>query len=159
MSEPEHIARASRIIDAIAEGSSLRTALKAERMSWQKFSDLCDAYPILSSRVARAEELRADIISDEMIDIADGTGDTQQARNRIDVRKWLAARLRPKKYGDKIDIGVSGSIDLMAVVREARNRLPVQDAQVIDYTPIPLIGHTDSVSVPSEPSATDDIFS
>jgi len=31
-----------------------------------------------------------------------------RSRLRIDARKWLASKLAPKKYGDKIDATLSG---------------------------------------------------
>nr|WP_292211398.1 terminase small subunit protein [Mesorhizobium sp.] len=70
----------------------------------------------------RARELQADTHVDEMPDIADdsrndymtkinGDGTTsehlnseniQRSRLRIDTRKWVAERMRPKKYGAKV---------------------------------------------------------
>ena len=62
----------------------------------------------------RAREAQADLLSDEIIEIADemgrdndGAAHVSRARLRIDARKWKAARLSPKKYGEKGD--VSGS--------------------------------------------------
>lgn len=69
-----------------------------------------------------AREVRADTLFEEIIDIADQTeegetvtekpsgveikrGDmTDHRRLKIDARKWVVARMLPKKYGDKIDI-------------------------------------------------------
>lgn len=69
---------------------------------------------------ARARELQADAIFDECIDIADDASndfdrDTDgsvkvdhdainRARLKIDTRKWMAGKLRPKKYGDKLEV-------------------------------------------------------
>ena len=69
----------------------------------------------------RAREVQADTHVDEMIDIADnanndwmkrnGGGDAgwrengdsaNRARLRVDTRKWIAARMAPKKYGERI---------------------------------------------------------
>jgi hypothetical protein len=53
----------------------------------------------------------------QTIDLADDTakdnsfaGSVAVARSRlrIDARKWLASKLAPKKYGDKIDATLSG---------------------------------------------------
>jgi len=77
---------------------------------------------------ARAKEDQADFIAEEMIDIADdGRNDymesvsddgksafkmngenVQRSRLRLDTRKWLASKLRPKKYGDKLDLTSDG---------------------------------------------------
>lgn len=66
-------------------------------------------------RYARAKEEQADLMADEIIDIADeltGKDLTHEkigaAKQRIDARKWVAAKLKPKKYGDKLDHTTDG---------------------------------------------------
>lgn len=51
---------------------------------------------------ARAREERADMLADDVIDISDSEPDAAKARNRMDARKWYAAKLNPKRYGDKV---------------------------------------------------------
>ena len=67
---------------------------------------------------ARAREVQADSWADDILDISDdGSNDTYtdgdgnertnqdviaRSRLRVDTRKWLMARMAPKKYGDKI---------------------------------------------------------
>lgn len=72
---------------------------------------------------AHARELQADTMFDEVIDIADDARNDWMERHdkenvgwqengealrrsqlRIDARKWMAGKLRPKKYGEKLDI-------------------------------------------------------
>ena len=83
---------------------------------------------------ARARELQADFIADQIIDISnDKTGDTMiiykdgepievedkefvsRSKLKIDARKWIASKLKPKKYGDKLEVDqkteLSGKID------------------------------------------------
>jgi hypothetical protein len=74
------------------------------------------------ARYARARELQAQALFDEIIEIADHTkmgtvtkidyrgrrerriGDmTDRARLQIDARKWALSKLIPKKYGDRSD--------------------------------------------------------
>lgn len=68
-----------------------------------------------SERYARAREIQAERMADELIDIADDesrdvSGElqmpnavaVQRAKLRVDTRKWVAAKLLPKKYGDKV---------------------------------------------------------
>ena len=82
----------------------------------------------LSDRYARAKEAQADYMADEMLDIADdGRNDwmkrhqangesvevvnsevIQRSKIRIDTRKWLASKLKPKKYADKVQTEISG---------------------------------------------------
>jgi hypothetical protein len=67
---------------------------------------------------ARAREDQADTLADEIVEIADdGRNDTytdgegvervnqdviNRSRLRVDARKWVAAKLKPRKYGDKV---------------------------------------------------------
>ena len=56
-------------------------------------------------RYAHAHDDRADTLADQLVDIADsvteGTVDqVAAARLRIDTRKWVAAKLRPSKWGE-----------------------------------------------------------
>lgn len=64
-----------------------------------RFSDFSDLY-------ARAKRTQADLFATEIAEIADAHYETReevlQARLRIDTRKWIACKLIPKVYGDKI---------------------------------------------------------
>lgn len=73
---------------------------------------------------ARAKEDQADHLAEEIIAIADDSkNDTQKddegneivnhdniqrAKLRVDARKFIAAKLKPKKYGDKLDVTSDG---------------------------------------------------
>ena len=65
--------------------------------------------PTFREQYARAREDQADSYADQIIDIADREPDSNKARVRIDARKWVASKLKPKKYGDKL--GLSGDGD------------------------------------------------
>ena len=83
------------------------------------------------ARYARAKEDQADYLVEEMLQIADdssedeifieaedGSGQTAKrvcnkefiarSRLRVDTRKFIAAKLKPKKYGDKVDVTSGG---------------------------------------------------
>ena len=75
------------------------------------------------TQYARAKEDQSDLLIEEMIEIADdSSGDedvtengvrlnseyVQRSRIRIDTRKWIASKLKPKKYGDKVDVTTDG---------------------------------------------------
>lgn len=57
-----------------------------------------------SSKYARAKLAQADILAEECLEIADNSlAENYNAdRLRIDTRKWLASKLLPKQYGDKL---------------------------------------------------------
>lgn len=81
--------------------------------------EFCDQY-------ARAREEQAETLADEIVDIADedpgvisrGEGDRAEVsvdsaavahqRLRIEARKWVASKLKPKRYGDKVAQEISG---------------------------------------------------
>jgi len=72
---------------------------------------------------ARAREIQADFLADQIIEIADEThSDTSvnedghevvnheviaRSRLRVDARKWKASKLYPKKYADRLDTDVT----------------------------------------------------
>lgn len=102
---------ADRICEQLAEGKSLRTICRAEDMPeartvfrWLRIhEEFCQQY-------TRAKEESADAHSEDMLDIADdATEDVQRSRLRVDTRKWLASKLKPKKYGDKVGLEHSGA--------------------------------------------------
>ena len=53
-----------------------------------------------SEQYARAKQESADAIIEDILDIADEGEDVARDRLRIDARKWVASKLKPKKYGD-----------------------------------------------------------
>lgn len=51
----------------------------------------------------RAQEDKADFLADDVLDVADDPDiEPADKRIRVDARKWAASKLRPKKYGDKV---------------------------------------------------------
>ena len=67
----------------------------------------------LAQQYARAKEDQADYLAEELVEIADNaTGDYNRDRLRLDARKWVAAKLKPKKYGDKLDLNHGGTVNL-----------------------------------------------
>jgi hypothetical protein len=64
--------------------------------------------PDFAAMYAWAKAVQMDLLAEEIIAIADGGGDVRHLRLRIDARKWLMARLAPKRYGRRTDHGVEG---------------------------------------------------
>lgn len=97
------------ICERIADGESLSAICRNEDMPnaatvFRWLGNDAD----LSDRYARARETQADNFVDEIVAIADEAEDAQLARLQIDARKWVAGKMRPKKYGDKIDVTSDG---------------------------------------------------
>ncbi|MCT4261611.1 terminase small subunit protein [Elizabethkingia anophelis] len=117
------------IICEIADkGRSVRSILKDEGMpSMRTFFKWLDEDEEKVKQYARACEIRAEGIFDEILDIADdGTNDymtlvkgdmeynvedrevTNRSKLRVDARKFWLSKVHPKKYGDKIDVTSKG---------------------------------------------------
>jgi hypothetical protein len=132
----------NEIVDGIYDGFSLTRLLQERRIGRRRFDNYLQQYPELLQSYIRARASFADVTADEILEIADTEPDPQRARNRIDARKWLASKLRPDVYGDRIDLNVNQIVDIKGVLDRARNRslLPSHDlalnekAQVIDIT-------------------------
>jgi hypothetical protein len=57
----------------------------------------------------------------------------QQKRMQVDARKWVASKLKPKTYGDRIDVAVTDNrISVMDALKEAKQRVLKDDSNVID---------------------------
>ncbi len=54
---------------------------------------------------ARARLDRADMMAEDVIRVVDTEDDPARARVQMDARKWYAAKLNPKQWGDKTIIG------------------------------------------------------
>ncbi len=131
---------ALEICERLVEGESLRTICRDNDMpNKSTVFRWLDSNPEFRDQYARAREFQADTMADEMQDIADdGSNDwmekhdqegnaigwqlngehVQRSKLRIDIRKWNASKLKPKKYGDKITNEVTGADgkDLIPVV-------------------------------------------
>lgn len=120
---------ANKICTEIATTSkSLRTICSVDELpSVSTVLTWLNTKPEFLAQYARAKEEQADYLIEEMIDIADdGSNDfmtitkgdvsydvenkevTGRSRLRVDTRKWIASKLKPKKYGDKIDFTSGG---------------------------------------------------
>lgn len=129
------------ICERLVSGESLRAICRSDHMPsaglvcrWLGDEDK----QAFSEQYARAREAQADTLADELIDIADdGSNDwmerngkdeepgyalngehIQRSKLRVDTRKWIASKLKPKKYGDRssIDLAVSADTQLRAAL-------------------------------------------
>lgn len=96
---------ADTICERLLEGESLRNICKSEDMpAASTVFKWLNTIPDFAEQYARAKEEQAEILADEIVQIADEEADPAKARVRVDARKWVASKLKPKKYGDKLDI-------------------------------------------------------
>lgn len=116
-----------RICEQIADGRSLASILKDDGMppGSRVYRALAEDKG-MQERYARAREAQADKLFEEVLDLADERGeDVQRSRLMVDARKWMAGKLRPKVYGERVDHDVNGAVELTINVRrfgEGRDR-------------------------------------
>lgn len=124
----ERIATSSDGLVKICEevGITTETAYKW-RGQFEKFAD----------KYARARADQAQLLADEIVNISDETqvgeivtkkGDgsieikradmIEHRKLRIDARKWIASKLLPKKYGERVELEHSGELSVKRVVSD-----------------------------------------
>lgn len=109
------------ICEQIAIGRSLVSICKDDGMpAYSLVMAWCQDDDDFRERYARARELQADYIADEIIDIADGAKDANIARLQIDARKWKAGKLRPKVYGDRLNLDADVNLSISDEQVDAR---------------------------------------
>lgn len=112
----------------MADGLTASKSLKNRGFSKSAYWNALERTPQLLTTHALAESALAEALAAEAIEISDEFDDPQRARNRIDVRKWYASRIKPSKFGDRLDVNVTQIVDIGAALQEARARLrPVGD--------------------------------
>lgn len=123
--------KADEICERLINGESLRAICKDDHMpSAVTVFKWLDKHEGFANRYARAKEEQAEMFADEIAAIADETPELEPIRdaqgnivemrmhsayvayqkNRIDARKWVAAKLKPKKYGERIEHQVNAKV-------------------------------------------------
>ncbi len=136
------------ICERIADGHSLREICSEDNMPAKStvFRWLL-LKPDFSDQYALAREAQADTLFDEILNIADdGSNDWMERKGddgtalgwkengealrrsqlRVDARKWMAGKLRPKKYGEKVTLA-----------GDAENPIGPQVIQIVAASPKP----------------------
>lgn len=119
---------ADEICERLLDGDSLRTICASEDMPARStVMRWLGLHKEFSDQYARTKQEQAEALADEIVDIADEEhlslklgekgeaaiyvyDSTAVARNRlrVDARKWVAAKLLPKKYGERSQMELSG---------------------------------------------------
>lgn len=95
---------AAEICEMIAEGMSFKEIYSLPHMPRRStVYGWLAAHKEFSDLYARAQEDRAEVLADQLLDIADDASlDPNDRKVRLDTRKWIASRLKPGKYGDRV---------------------------------------------------------
>ncbi len=113
---------ATEICALISEGKSLNSICKSDQMpSLRTVFYWLRNYPEFKDQYVLAKDESADALIEEILEIADGTDElitngaekksnaiAQAQKLKVDARKWIASKLKPKKYGEKVDVTSEG---------------------------------------------------
>lgn len=106
--------------------------------------------PIFRDKFNLAKQAQMDMFADELLEIADdGSNDWMErdgftvvnaehiarSRLRVDTRKWLMAKMAPKRFGDRVEHDHTGLVDVVYSVEDRRQRArAIIDAAFEDVT-------------------------
>lgn len=128
---------ADLICAELTEGKSLRSVCRQDGMPNKAtvFRWLRTRTEFLA-QYTRAKEEASDALIEEILDIADdsekdfvehqhadGSTDLKpdyehinRSRLRVDTRKWIASKMKPKKYGEKVETNISGTLEIRRLI-------------------------------------------
>lgn len=142
------------ICERLAVGESLRSICDdAEMPSQTSVFRWLAAHETFRVKYASARDSQAETLFDEILNIVDDGRNDWVKRNdpenpgyvengeslkrsqmRMDARKWMASKLLPKKYGDRIQTDHTGTVDvgigaLLMAVNGVAKGIPVDDKE------------------------------
>lgn len=141
------------IMSRVAMGYSIRKTLAPDHLpSIETHYRWLREKPEYYEHYTRAKEDQVDALAEDLLDIADDNSQdfieddyqggrtpgyqfnsehVQRAKLRIETRRWLMSKMKPRKYGDKLDVTSDGK-ELPAPIL----LLPNQKPQIESRTPI-----------------------
>lgn len=112
---------ADDLCERIASGETLRSITKDDHMpSWRTIWRWLQSNETFRAQYARAREDSADHHAELALEQAMFADDSeasrvQGARLRWDALRWHAGKCAPKRYGERQDVNVTGSLDVRSV--------------------------------------------
>ena len=114
-----------KICEGISQGLSLRKSVKINsKINRSTFFDWIKENSELANLYARACEERQELLFEDILNIADNNNEDvrmtddgievtnhdaiQRSKLRVDARKWILAKMNPKKFGDKNETTLVG---------------------------------------------------
>lgn len=102
------------ILDAVMDGSSLRSICREMGIHPGKASALLHSTPEIGAQYARAKRDRAEVFFENVVTTGQaalaGKVKADAARVAIDAYKWAAGKMDPQRYGDRQVMELSGTL-------------------------------------------------
>ena len=135
-------ALADTICERLSQGQSLRTICRDDDVpSIATIFNWFRSQPGFLEQYARAKEESADAMAEDILEIADNEVEqplivdglplqvdgklvmikdnvsVNHARLRVDTRKWLMAKMKPKKYGERMELAGDEKSPLQVIIQ------------------------------------------
>lgn len=112
-----------RIIDGLESHSLRKLCLDNPDLPCRdSITDYMATDEKFSAKCARAREDHAEVMDDRILEVAEkvekGSLDPKAGSVVISAYQWRASKLKPKKYGDKIDHNLTGELSVKRVVSD-----------------------------------------
>ena len=133
------------IVDQVTAGKSLSKVLSQPGYPrWSTFENMMTTDAALRVAYDKAMQVRADRLVDEILELADepmpeglegasASAWVQRARMRVDARKWIAAKFKPRMYGDRLDVSVTDErISVLGALNAAKTRVLENSSDIVD---------------------------
>lgn len=141
----------TRVLDAMVEGQALADFCRDNGFSYTVLRKWIEGDKNRKAAYAQAKEDRADFQAEQILEVSrrdcttpvlDGegklvgtrvdTGKVQQAKLETDNLKWIAARMKPKVYGDKVQVDAT---------MDVRTATPLQLANELEKLGLGIVAH------------------
>ncbi len=131
-----------KVLHSVYDLKSVRKSLIEHGVTPQDFYRYLHENPSQMEAYMLAQGAMAEDLAEEIVEIADNSSDPQKARNQIDARKWFASKIKPSKFGDRLELTLNQVVDLKSALNDALLRagkepimIDVPTVQAIDVTP------------------------
>lgn len=126
-------ATVEQAIEMICSGSSLKKASDDLKIPFGTLWRAVNSEKYVD-KYTRAQDDRANVLVESILDVADDpTIDPKDKAIRVDARKWIASKILPKRYGDRLDVtgAVGAALTINVIQRFGDKPAEIEDAQVI----------------------------
>lgn len=100
---------ADQICERISNGETLRAVCRDIKIAPSTVIEWTWKNKEFFEQYTRARQKQADAYADMILDEAFNSIDPQIGRLRVDALKWVASKLAPKRYGDKVEVEQTGT--------------------------------------------------
>lgn len=107
---------ADQICERMANGETLRAVCRDIDLPPSTVIEWTMNNKTFSEQYTQARQKQADSYADMILDEAFNSHDAQIGRLRVDALKWVASKLAPKRYGDKVEVEQTGTQKIRVIM-------------------------------------------